>query len=87
MITEDCVNTMLPIVADSWETLRRCDVFRLLDSISYATHQSVLDAAEIVGQKRPDLRERALSDANAIISETDFQDDQDIIDDALNGRR
>lgn len=54
-ITEDCLNRVLPVVADSWEQLRGCDVERLLDSISYDDQDSVADAADIIKAKRPDL--------------------------------
>ena len=55
MITEQCVNTVLPVVADSWEKLRGCDVYRLLDSILYRDENGLHDAARIVLGKRPDL--------------------------------
>lgn len=55
MITEDCLNRVLPVVADSWEQLRGCDVERLLDSISYDDQDGVADAADIIKAKRPDL--------------------------------
>lgn len=55
MITQNCMDTVLPIVADSWERLRGIDVERLLNSIDYESLSSLNDAAEIVKKKRPDL--------------------------------
>lgn len=51
----DRLTIALPVVADSWEQLRGCDVERLLDSISYDDQDEVADAAEIIKAKRPDL--------------------------------
>ena len=55
MITEDCINRMLPVVADSWDRLRGCDVDRLLISIYYETLSGLYNAGKIVKSKRPDL--------------------------------
>lgn len=57
MITPDCIQTMLPIVADSWEQLRGCDVFRLLDQIVYDNEDSLEFAADVIRGHRPDLTE------------------------------
>ena len=54
MITEDCINRMLPVVADSWDRLRGCDVDRLLISIYYETLSGLYNAGKIVKSKRPD---------------------------------
>lgn len=54
-ITIDCLNRVLPVVADSWEQLRGCDVERLLDSIAYDDQDGVADAADIIKVMRPDL--------------------------------
>ena len=65
MITESCLTTVLPLVADSWGTLRGCDVYRLLDAIAYDNASSLTKAGEIITAKRPDLRhdvEDALAD-------------------------
>jgi hypothetical protein len=66
MITQDCIDRMLPIVADSWEQLRGCDVFRLLDSISYESRESLDNAARIIVGKRPDLLDRVEDAASEI---------------------
>lgn len=51
-----CLSQMLPIVADSIETLRRGDVFRLLDNIHSAHGIGTAHAAaEVVRSKRPEL--------------------------------
>lgn len=55
MITQNCMDAVLPIVADSWEKLRGIDVDRLLNSIDYESLSSLNEAAEIVKKKRPDL--------------------------------
>lgn len=51
MTTED-VERMLPIVADSWTQLRRCDVYRLLSQFGAECR----DAGTIVLTFRPDLK-------------------------------
>jgi len=58
MITEDCLNRVLPVVADSWAQLRRSDVDRLLNQIHYDNKVSLLVAAGIVATKRPDLQKQ-----------------------------
>lgn len=58
MITQDCLNRVLPVVADSWEQLRPCDVFRLLDSIYYESLSGLYAAGEIIKTKRPDLTKK-----------------------------
>lgn len=55
MITQDCMNRMLPIVADSWDRLRGCDVYRLLSSVYYEKLASLYAAGEAIKTKRPDL--------------------------------
>lgn len=55
MITTDCLNAVLPIVADSWDRLRKCDVYRLLDSIQYTHVDSINDAGKAIIARRPDL--------------------------------
>lgn len=68
MITESCMNTMLPLVADSWGTLRGSDVYRLLDAIAYDNESSLAKAGKIITRKRPDLRhdvQEALADLEA----------------------
>ena len=55
MITKSCIETMLPIVADSWEKLRGCDVFRLLDTIAYESQSSLAIAGGSIVAHRPDL--------------------------------
>ena len=66
MITKDCIDRMLPIVADSWDKLRGCDVFRLLDSIAYESGESLDTAARIVVGNRPDLLARVGEAASEI---------------------
>lgn len=61
MITEDCVNLVLPVVADSWDKLRRTDVFRLLDSIAYESIASLNQAGDVISRKRPDLIDEVAS--------------------------
>lgn len=61
MITADCVERVLPVVADSWEQLRGCDVYRLLDSFAYLEEDKTHDmpglrqAAEVIAKRRTDL--------------------------------
>ena len=57
MITNECLDAVLPVVADSWEKLRGCDVYRLLSSIYYETLKGLYDAGKIVTGKRPDLHQ------------------------------
>ena len=56
MVTEDCLTRVLPVVADSWDKLRRSDVERLLNQIHYDGKPSLLTAAKIVATKRPELQ-------------------------------
>ena len=58
--TEECMNTMLPIVANSWAELRGCDVYRLLNSLNYERLNSLLRAAEMIVKQRPDLESQVL---------------------------
>jgi len=58
MVTEDCLNRVLPVVADSWAQLRRSDVDRLLNQIHYDNKVSLLVATGIVATKRPDLQKQ-----------------------------
>ncbi len=58
MVTEDCLNRVLPVVADSWKQLRRSDVDRLLNQIFYDDKSSLMVAAGIVAAKRPDLQKQ-----------------------------
>lgn len=53
--SESCMETMLPMVADSWAELRGCDVYRLLNAFSYERRSSLLLAAQHIANKRPDL--------------------------------
>ena len=55
MITHGCIETVLPVVADSWDRLRACDVYRLLDQIAYETPESLAIAGGAVVAHRPDL--------------------------------
>lgn len=55
----DRLTRNLPMVADSWAQLRRCDVERLLDSIGYDDQDQVADAADLIKAKRPDLAAQA----------------------------
>jgi hypothetical protein len=65
MITPDYMDRMLPVVADSWERLRRIDVYRLMTRIHYETPESVRRAGEIIGENRPDLK----AEADAVVGE------------------
>lgn len=71
MITEKCLDTVLPVVADSWEKLRRCDVYRLLDQIHYTGAESIARAAQIIAAKRPDLATEASDCASDLMEERD----------------
>lgn len=71
MVTEDCMNRVLPVVADSWEQLRRCDVERLLHSIHYVTVEGLYQAAEIVKAKRPDLADTVSQEAEVLTNYVD----------------
>jgi hypothetical protein len=51
----ELLTTVLPVVADSWDKLRGCDVYRLLDAILYQDEDGLHEAARIVMGKRPDL--------------------------------
>ena len=71
MITPDCLDRMLPVVADSWEQLRGCDVYRLLNSIYYESLGGLYKAGDVVVAKRPDLAEavaEAVRDIHAEMS-------------------
>jgi hypothetical protein len=65
MITPDCMDRVLPVVADSWERLRRIDVYRLMTQFHYETPESVRRAGEIIGENRPDLK----AEADAVVGE------------------
>jgi len=69
MITADCLDRMLPVVADSWEKLRRGDVFRLMDSIHYLSAESANDAAGFIAARRPDLEAEAKEAADDLVAE------------------
>jgi len=60
---------LLPIVADSWEQLRACDVWRLLSALDFKSIQEIENAAEIVAIHRPDLASKARDEAGEIIEE------------------
>ena len=55
VITQECIESVLPVVADSWSQLRRCDVYRLMSQIHYESYQSLTDAGHIITHKRSDL--------------------------------
>ena len=55
MITPECLETVLPIVADSWEQLRSADVYRLIDNIAYENIESLCEAGKIIIGKCPQL--------------------------------
>lgn len=69
MITDDCLDRVLPVVADSWEQLRGCDVYRLLNSINYESKESLGKATGIVMLKRPDLSDRIQEASREILLE------------------
>lgn len=52
----DLLSEYLPVVADSIETLRRCDVYRLLEMISRHHRSGVVDQ---IAKSRPDLIDEA----------------------------
>jgi hypothetical protein len=54
---ENQLNAMLPVVADSWDRLRGCDVDRLLSCIKFKDVQSIKDAGSIIVAKRKDLED------------------------------
>ena len=72
MLTIDCLNRVLPVVADSWEQLRRGDVDRLLDQIHYDDKQSLLVAAGIIATQRPDLQKQIDQSVEWISEERGF---------------
>ena len=72
MITQDCMDRVLPVVANSWEQLRRCDVYRLLDQIAYDDAKSIADARDFVIAKRPDLKDEANEACCDLIEECGF---------------
>lgn len=55
MLTEQQVTNLLPVVADSWDRLRGCDVYRLLDLVLQEDEDGMHAAARIILGKRPDL--------------------------------
>lgn len=72
MVTEDYLNRVLPVVADSWPQLRRSDVDRLLNQIHYDNKESLLVAAGIVAAKRPDLQKQIDESVGWITEERGF---------------
>jgi len=62
MVTKDCLNRVLPVVADSWEKLRKCDVYRLLGQIQYDSLESLRIAGSLVTKERPEYAQ-AVQDA------------------------
>jgi hypothetical protein len=66
------MDRVLPVVADSWEQLRRCDVYRLLDQIAYDDAKSIADARDFVIAKRPDLKSQANEVCADLIEECGF---------------
>ena len=69
MITQDCIEVVLPVVADSWEKLRKCDVYRLLNQIHYDSHDSLTSAARVIVHKRPDLCDEVRGCVSEIMAE------------------
>lgn len=69
MITKHCIETVLPVVADSWEKLRGCDVYRLLTSTHYDSAASLEQACQIIYDERPDLRDEIGDSAVEIAGE------------------
>lgn len=57
MITKEDINLVLPVVANNWQSLRKCDVFRLLNQIHYTTQKGLTDAGNIIKQERPEFTE------------------------------
>lgn len=72
MITANCLTAVLPVVADSWDRLRGCDVYRLLDQISYDGPEGLTAAGEVVLGHRPDLSDY-VTEAVADLAEEMFQ--------------
>lgn len=56
--TPECIDTTLPVVADSWEKLRASDVDRLYGCFAFETFESIEHFTEYVTSKRPDLYAR-----------------------------
>ena len=67
MVTLDCLNRVLPVVADSWKQLRKSDVYRLLNSIAYDSPAGLQQACNIVFAQRPDLRDQIAEAAVEIV--------------------
>lgn len=63
------IEALLPVVADSWEQLRGCDVFRLLEEISNVAGAQLLVAASYVMEQRPDLSREVLDSIDELIGE------------------
>ena len=56
MITKSYVDKVLPMVADSWQQLRKADVYRLLDQLHEEYPDQLHEAGKIIKQQRPDLK-------------------------------
>lgn len=74
MITKECLDTVLPIVADSWDQLRGCDVDRLLDQFHYEHVDSLNEAGNIIAKQRPDLHERVAAAVEVIKDDRGWND-------------
>ena len=59
----ETLNRALPVVADSWDHLRRCDIYRLLSVPHYDGPADVYIAAGIIGNRRPEFAATANADA------------------------
>ena len=59
MVTPNCLDIVLPVVADSWDKLRKCDIYRLMDQIHYESKESAFAAAAIIASHRPEFRQEA----------------------------
>lgn len=65
----DTVNKMLPIVADSWDKLRSCDVYRLISSVPFGSMDEMGEAVNVILSERPDLAETISDVANEVHEE------------------
>ena len=69
MINKEFMDTVLPVVADSWQKLRKIDVFRLLNSIHYLSVDSLNEAGKIIVEQRPDLKDEVAESIEELASE------------------
>lgn len=57
MVSAECLETVLPIVAESWDRLRETDVQRLLEQINYNDIDGLSSACRHIYSQRTDLRD------------------------------